>query len=49
MIWSIQGRKSSKEAWDTLINHFGGNTSVRRTRIDYLASRFQNLRVEDDE
>ncbi|XP_056859992.1 uncharacterized protein LOC130508478 [Raphanus sativus] len=45
----IQGCDSAKEAWDTLINHFEGNTSVRRTRIDHLASRFENLRMGDDE
>ncbi|XP_013713550.2 uncharacterized protein LOC106417262 [Brassica napus] len=45
----IQGCESAKEAWDTLINHFEGNTSVRRTRIDHLASKFENLRMEDDE
>ena len=45
----IQGCESAKEAWDTLINHFEGNTSVRRTRIDHLASRFENLRMGDDE
>lgn len=45
----FQGCESAKEAWDTLINHFEGNTGVRRTRIDHLASRFENLRMGDDE
>ena len=45
----IQGCESAKEAWDVLVNHFEGDTSVRRTRIDHLASRFENLRMEDDE
>lgn len=45
----IQGCESDKEAGDTLVNHFEGNTSVRRTRIDHLASRFENLRMDDDE
>ena len=44
-----QGCESAKEAWDVLVNHFEGDTSVRRTRIDHLASRFENLRMEDDE
>ncbi|KAF8097734.1 hypothetical protein N665_0282s0005 [Sinapis alba] len=33
----IQGCESAKEAWDTLINHFEENTSVRRTKIDHFA------------
>ncbi|XP_056853712.1 uncharacterized protein LOC130503085 [Raphanus sativus] len=45
----IQGCESAKEAWDTLINHFEGNTSVRCNRIDHLASKFENLRMEEDE
>ncbi|XP_013608102.1 PREDICTED: uncharacterized protein LOC106314834 [Brassica oleracea var. oleracea] len=45
----IQGCESAKQAWDTLINHFEGNTSVRRTRLDHLASKFENLRMSDDE
>ncbi|XP_056861959.1 uncharacterized protein LOC130509786 [Raphanus sativus] len=45
----IQGCESAKQAWDTLINHFKGNTSVRRTRLDHLASKFENLRMSDDE
>lgn len=45
----IQGCDSAKEAWDTLVNHFEENTSVRRTRFDHLASRFENLRMGDDE
>lgn len=44
----IQGCESAKEAWDVLINHFEGDTSVRRTRIDHLATRFENLRMEDE-
>lgn len=45
----IQGCESAKEVWYTLINHFEGNISVRRTRINHLASKFENLRTEDDE
>ena len=45
----IQGCESVKEAWDILINHFEGNTCVRRTLIVHLASRFENLRMGDDE
>ena len=45
----IQGCKSGKEAWDILVNHFEGNTSVRRTRINHLASKFENLWMGDDE
>ncbi|XP_013614492.1 PREDICTED: uncharacterized protein LOC106320672 [Brassica oleracea var. oleracea] len=45
----IQGCESAKQVWDTLINHFEGNTSVRRTRLDHLASKFENLRMSDDE
>ncbi|KAF8113268.1 hypothetical protein N665_0053s0019 [Sinapis alba] len=40
----IQGCESAKDAWDTLINHFEGNTGVRRTIIDHLASRMTWLR-----
>ena len=45
----IQGCESAKEAWDILTNNFEGNTSVRKTRIDHLASKFENLRMTDDE
>ncbi|XP_024009962.1 uncharacterized protein LOC112085161 [Eutrema salsugineum] len=45
----IQGCASAKEAWDILVNHFGGNTSVKRSRLDHLASQFENLRMEKDE
>ena len=45
----IQGCEYAKKAWDILVNHFEGNTNVRRTRIDHLASKFENLRMGDDE
>ncbi|XP_024014220.1 uncharacterized protein LOC112088173 [Eutrema salsugineum] len=45
----IQGCSSAKEAWDILVNHFEGDTSVKRSRLDHLASQFENLRMEKDE
>ncbi|CAA7031093.1 unnamed protein product [Microthlaspi erraticum] len=45
----IQGCYMAKDAWDTLANHFEGDTSVKRTRLDHLASQFENLRMEKDE
>lgn len=44
----IQGCECTKEAWDTLLNYFEGDTSVRLTRIDHPASSFENLRMEKE-
>ncbi|XP_010430901.1 PREDICTED: uncharacterized protein LOC104715161 [Camelina sativa] len=45
----IQGCTSAKEAWEILQNIFEGTTSVKRTRLDILASEFENLRMYEFE
>ena len=45
----IQGCESAKEAWDTLMNYFEGETSVKRTHLDHLETKWENLRMEEDE
>ncbi|KAG7532667.1 Zinc finger CCHC-type superfamily [Arabidopsis thaliana x Arabidopsis arenosa] len=43
----IQGYETAKEAWDILQNHFEGTTKVKNSRKDMLASRFENLKMEE--
>ncbi|KAG7588568.1 Zinc finger CCHC-type [Arabidopsis suecica] len=45
----IQGCKSAKEAWDILQNVFECTDNVNRTRLELLASKFENIRMNDDE
>ncbi|XP_019086106.1 PREDICTED: uncharacterized protein LOC109126775 [Camelina sativa] len=45
----IQGCTSAKEAWEILQNIFEGTTSVKHTRLDILASEFENLRMYEFE
>ncbi|XP_010476022.1 PREDICTED: uncharacterized protein LOC104755356 [Camelina sativa] len=45
----IQGCKTAKEAWVILQIHYEGTTKVQSSRKDMLASRFENLRMEDHE
>ncbi|XP_073042056.1 uncharacterized protein [Primulina eburnea] len=40
---------SAKEAWDILQNHCEGSESVRRTKLRMLTSKFENLRMEENE
>lgn len=44
----IQGCESAKAACDTLVNYFEGDTSVKRTRLEHLETRWENLRMEED-
>ncbi|EOA29637.1 hypothetical protein CARUB_v10014861mg [Capsella rubella] len=37
---------SAQKAWKSLENMFEGTTSVKRTKLDMLASQFENLRME---
>ncbi|XP_010451604.1 PREDICTED: uncharacterized protein LOC104733749 [Camelina sativa] len=45
----IQGCETAKEAWDILQVHYEGTTKVQSSRKDMLASRFENLRMEEHE
>ncbi|XP_010485154.1 PREDICTED: uncharacterized protein LOC104763488 [Camelina sativa] len=45
----VQGCVSAKEAWDILVVTFEGTTRVRRTRLDNLASDFENLQMTETE
>ena len=40
---------SAQKAWKTLKNMFEGTSSVERTKLDMLASRFENLRMDEEE
>lgn len=40
---------SAQKAWKTLKNMFEGTTSVKRTKLDMLASKFENLRMDEEE
>lgn len=43
----VQGCTSAKEAWDILQVTFEGTNNVKRTRLDILASDFENLTMGD--
>ncbi|XP_019091094.1 PREDICTED: uncharacterized protein LOC109128705 [Camelina sativa] len=45
----VQGCVSAKEAWDILVVTFEGTCRVRRTRLDNLASDFENLQMTETE
>ncbi|XP_019095581.1 PREDICTED: uncharacterized protein LOC109130466 [Camelina sativa] len=43
----VQGCVSAKEVWDILVVTFEGTCPVRRTRLDNLASDFENLQMTE--
>lgn len=45
----IQGCETAKEAWDILQTHFEGTSRVQSSRKHMLASKFENLRMEEHE
>ncbi|XP_010501655.2 PREDICTED: uncharacterized protein LOC104778950 [Camelina sativa] len=45
----VQGCESAKDAWDILQKTHEGNSSVKRTRLDQLASQFEVLRMDPEE
>ncbi|XP_073025194.1 uncharacterized protein [Primulina eburnea] len=40
---------SAKEAWDIIQKHYKGSESVRRTKIRMLTSKFESLKMEENE
>ncbi|XP_048609135.1 uncharacterized protein LOC106381233 isoform X1 [Brassica napus] len=40
---------SAQKAWKTLENMFEGTINVKRTKLDMLASRFENPRMDEEE
>ncbi|XP_010474203.1 PREDICTED: uncharacterized protein LOC104753683 [Camelina sativa] len=46
---SVQGCVAAKEAWDILQVIFEGTSNVKRTRLNNLASDFENLSMEEGE
>ncbi|XP_010507018.1 PREDICTED: uncharacterized protein LOC104783573 [Camelina sativa] len=44
----IQGCKSAKQAWDILQQSHEGTSSVKRTRLDLLATQFECLKMALD-
>ena len=46
---SISATESAKEAWDILQIEFEGTSVVRKSRIELLTSKFENLLMEENE
>ncbi|XP_073275391.1 uncharacterized protein [Primulina huaijiensis] len=45
----IKNCTSAKEAWEIIQKHCEGSESVRRTKLRMLTSKFESLRMEDNE
>lgn len=45
----IQGCEAAKDAWDILQRHFEGTLKVQSLRKDMLATRFEELKMEENE
>ncbi|XP_056855389.1 uncharacterized protein LOC108838558, partial [Raphanus sativus] len=45
----IQGCEAAKDAWDILQKHFEGTSKVQSSRKDMLATRFEELKMEENE
>ena len=45
----IQGCETAKEAWEILQTHFEGTSKVKSSQLDYLASKFENLKMGESE
>lgn len=45
----ISQRTLTQKAWKTIENMFEGTTSVKQTKIDILTSRFENLKIDEEE
>ncbi|KAL8464945.1 hypothetical protein ACS0TY_034433 [Phlomoides rotata] len=40
---------SANDAWDRLQEHYEGSESIRRTKLRMLGTKFENLRMKEDE
>lgn len=45
----IQGCTNAREAWDILQTHFEGTDKVKCSRMNFLTTRFENLKMEEHE
>ncbi|KAG7547174.1 Zinc finger CCHC-type [Arabidopsis suecica] len=45
----VQGSENAKQMWDILQKTHEGNTGVKRTRLDQLATDFENLKMDPSE
>ncbi|KFK40887.1 hypothetical protein AALP_AA2G055800 [Arabis alpina] len=45
----IRGCETAKEAWNLLQTHYEGTQKVQNSRRDLIASRFENLKMEEHE
>ena len=45
----ITNCESAKEAWDILQTHFEGSSDMKRTKLIMLTSKFEQLRMREDE
>ncbi|KFK43706.1 hypothetical protein AALP_AA1G162500 [Arabis alpina] len=45
----IQGCETAKETWNLLQTHYEGTQKVQNSRRDLIASRFENLKMEEHE
>ncbi|XP_010451590.1 PREDICTED: uncharacterized protein LOC104733733 [Camelina sativa] len=45
----VQGCEAAKETWDILVVTFKGTSRIKRTRLDNLASDFENLHMSETE
>ncbi|XP_057811716.1 uncharacterized protein LOC131025954 [Salvia miltiorrhiza] len=41
--------ETAKEAWDVLQNTYEGNSKVKKQRLEQLTTRFEELKIEDNE
>lgn len=49
MFFLITNCISAKDAWEILQKHCEGSESVKRTKLRMLASKFENLRMDENE
>lgn len=45
----IQGCTNAKEAWDILQTNFEGTEKVKSPRINFLSTRFENVKMKEHE
>ena len=45
----IQNCTTAKQAWDLLQNHCEGDNSIKQTKLQLLWSKFENLRMAEEE
>lgn len=49
MFYKIVDSTKTKVAWDTLVQYYDGDASVKKVKLWYLRKQYENLNMKDNE